>query len=337
MRPCRRRGVAHQLSRGRNRPGGRTPPRRGSDRRRGASGPRLVPAIAAAASAGDSADVLSEMPAAADRRIGPAPQREREVDQLLERGQPGGRAGRRFPCASGRGRRRTRRAGCRAAGRAKRRRSPDDTAIPGLRSRPSDRPAASGLIISAAPERKSDTTASIGMPLPAIMMPVCPVARKSAARPRSWKARASASAVYFLPSAQSVPTVSSRLPLRLRPEPIGNARRRRADVDQRPSAALRRLADGGNARQPDMHPADDVEPGLDRLDQRRNPRGAESCRLRWRRRSPAISRPACSASAGVMAGSPVVTVASGKRELADAPLSLPSRATRGQSWRRRRW
>ncbi len=60
------------------------------------------------------------------------------------------------------------------------------------------------------------------MPWPAIKIPVWPLARKSAARPRVRKARVSASAVYFLPSAQSVPTVSKRFPVRLRPLATGN-------------------------------------------------------------------------------------------------------------------
>ena len=52
-------------------------------------------------------------------------------------------------------------------------------------------------------------------------MPVWPVARKSTSVPRSANARAIDSAVYFLPSAQSVPTVSSRFPLRFSPVAIG--------------------------------------------------------------------------------------------------------------------
>ena len=59
------------------------------------------------------------------------------------------------------------------------------------------------------------------MPVPAIMIPVWPVARKSASMPRIFIARAIVSAVYFFPSAQSVPTVSNRLPVRLRPLAIG--------------------------------------------------------------------------------------------------------------------
>ena len=59
------------------------------------------------------------------------------------------------------------------------------------------------------------------MPLPTIMIPVWPVALKSALRPRSVISFAMASAVYFLPTAHSVPTVSSLLPPRLIPLPTG--------------------------------------------------------------------------------------------------------------------
>src|SRR5437868_4125180 len=81
--------------------------------------------------------------------------------------------------------------------------------------------AASGLSVAAAPAAKSATTASMGIPPPAIRMPVCPVARKCVAIPRARKARVNARAVYFFPMAQSVPTVSNLLPLRLRPFAIG--------------------------------------------------------------------------------------------------------------------
>ena len=70
---------------------------------------------------------------------------------------------------------------------------------------------------SAAPAMKSATTASIATPLPAIMMPVWPVARKVAGMARSRNAFVTASAVYFFPSAQSVPTLKSRRPERFLP------------------------------------------------------------------------------------------------------------------------
>ena len=108
--------------------------------------------------------------------------------------------------------------------------------------------AASGVSISAAPAAKSATTASIGMPLPAIMIPVWPVARKSQSTPRSVKARAMLSAVYFLPSAQSVPTVSRLLPLRLRPVADRMSARRHADVDQAAAEPRGRCVEGRQAR-----------------------------------------------------------------------------------------
>src|SRR5262245_42264612 len=73
------------------------------------------------------------------------------------------------------------------------------------------------------------------MPLPAIRIPVWPVARKSASSPRRVNSRARTKAVYFLPSAQSVPTVSRRCPLRLRPDAIGiPAGGRRTSMRRRP-------------------------------------------------------------------------------------------------------
>ena len=61
----------------------------------------------------------------------------------------------------------------------------------------------------------------MGTPCPAIIMPVWPVARKSAFMPRAFMHWVIDSAEYFLPIAQSVPTVSKRLPGRFSPVPIG--------------------------------------------------------------------------------------------------------------------
>src|SRR5690606_7846098 len=70
-------------------------------------------------------------------------------------------------------------------------------------------------------------------------MPVWPVARKSAARPRPRISVSSASVVYILPVEQSVPTVSSRRPARFAPLPTGVAGGVRASNRWRP---LRRAA-----------------------------------------------------------------------------------------------
>lgn len=68
---------------------------------------------------------------------------------------------------------------------------------------------------------KSDTTASSGTPPPAIRMPVCPVAAKVASMPRRFISASSTSELYILPIEQSLPTVSSRRPVRRLPLPIG--------------------------------------------------------------------------------------------------------------------
>src|ERR1041384_943143 len=57
--------------------------------------------------------------------------------------------------------------------------------------------------------------------VPAIRRAVCPVARNVAFAPRRCSSRVIASAEYFLPTAQSVPTVKTRMPVRLRPLPMG--------------------------------------------------------------------------------------------------------------------
>ena len=59
---------------------------------------------------------------------------------------------------------------------------------------------------------KSATTASSGTPSPVIRMPVCPVARNVAFIPRARISRSMQSAVYILPTEQSVPTARQRLP-----------------------------------------------------------------------------------------------------------------------------
>ena len=78
-----------------------------------------------------------------------------------------------------------------------------------------------GDSVSAAPATKSDTTASTLTPLPAMKMPVWPVARKEAGIPRRCNSRSMARLANILPTAQSVPTVSRRLPARLAPVAMG--------------------------------------------------------------------------------------------------------------------
>ena len=59
-----------------------------------------------------------------------------------------------------------------------------------------------------------------------------------------------------------------------RPLPAGRrgyARRRRSHIDQPAAMAIGGFGQGGNVAQPNMHPADDVETGLQGLDERRQP------------------------------------------------------------------
>ena len=70
---------------------------------------------------------------------------------------------------------------------------------------------------------KSEMTASTAMPPPAMRIPVCPVARKVALRPRFESSRSMARAVNILPQEQSVPTVSRRRPLRGFPWPTSSS------------------------------------------------------------------------------------------------------------------
>ncbi len=117
---------------------------------------------------------------------------------------------------------------------------------PSITSQPSSSRA--GESRSAAPEMKSAITASIGTPLSAMKMPVWPVARKSAASPRSRNPCASASDAYILPTEQSVPTVSSRAPGAAQALADGEVGGRVADVEQRHAAASAAAATSGIAR-----------------------------------------------------------------------------------------
>ena len=90
-------------------------------------------------------------------------------------------------------------------------------------------------------------------------------AARGASRPSS------ASAVYFLPSAQSVPTVSRRLPLRLRPVATGMfGGGWRTSMSRRPSRSAAALSSGERA-EPPVHAGDEVEARFEALEQARDP------------------------------------------------------------------
>ena len=163
------------------------------------------------------------------------------------------------------------------------------------------------------------------------MIPVWPVARKSASSPRAANARAIASAVYFLPSAQSVPTVSRRLPLRLRPVPMGIFGGGHADVDQPAAEAFCRPLQSRNVGEPRMHPADDIEPRLERLFERRDPAWRdEPARVRH-----ADHQRPCAACARLARGRGAAAPSKRSRRGAQTPRRTalpPNRAARTRSW-----
>ena len=171
------------------------------------------------------------------------------------------------------------------------------------------------------------------MPPPAIRMPVCPVARNVASTPRAWNARASASAVYFLPSAQSVPSVSRRWPVRGRPDATGMPRGRLPHVDQAPPESLGGFAQHGEVAQPRMHAADRGRGPLPSL---RPARRATTGGMN----PPALATPitiACApaacACAGVRNGRPVRDRRARAARTRRGSVRAPSRATRTRSSR----
>ena len=168
------------------------------------------------------------------------------------------------------------------------------------------------------------------------MMPVWPVARNVASTPRCCIALVSASAVYFLPSAQSVPTVSSRLPRAPSAAADGKALPRQAHVDQCDAAlAAAASASPGTSSSGRVHSAHDVETGSD---------GAMQHRFPFRGNLPADRRDADQHRAGACgaAACPESFRAARDRrgsrqaQLRETSFAAPSRARRRRSWRTRR-
>jgi hypothetical protein len=133
----------------------------------------------------------------------------------------------------------------------------------------------SGDSHSAAPDTKSATTESTAMPRPEMKMPVWPVARKSASTPRARISFSIASAVYFLPTAQSVPTVSTRFPLRLRPVPGMNDCAGWRTSMSLPARFLRRCGDLRHSCERLVQARCDVKARRKRVDDRRKPNAAQ--------------------------------------------------------------
>ena len=229
---------------------------------------------------------------ASDRLVRARPRRDRAVDRLVDAGSasPHGRA---ISFGPGRDRRRTRRAGCRAAAQAKLRQRLDEGSSPALRSRPNDRGAAAGLSISAARRQNRKPPRPSGCRRPEFMIPVCPVARKCASTPRR-KGASDRKRRIFLPQravGSDGQKALARALRRLRWECPRAACGCRSDCGR----ALGPVAKLGNPIELRMHSTDNVEAGFERFDQRRNP-GLRNEAARVRRRR---SRAPCAAIGGV--------------------------------------
>ncbi len=204
-------------------------------------------------------------------------------------------------------------------------------AIPGPRSRPNDPSAASGLSISAAPAAKSETTASIGMPAPAIMMPVWPVARKSAVDAPLLQGARNRQRGIFL--AQRAVRSDGQQPFAaaLAPAADRNICRWLTDVDQPASQAFGQLLQAGNIAEAGVHAADDIEACFKCLFERGNPiLSDESARIRHTN----YKRPSAmliSLARGVLRKSGRNRCV-GERILPDAALSGPIAQARTRSW-----
>src|SRR5256885_274755 len=89
---------------------------------------------------------------------------------------------------------------------------------------------------SAAPARKSETTASTEIPQPAIAIPVCPVGTKTDLRARLRASRSSSHVAVIFPIAQSEPTVKTIVASTSRFSPVavlrsaGGSRRSRSST-----------------------------------------------------------------------------------------------------------
>ena len=257
-----------------NRPALRRRRRRASDRRPAGRARTRFAMIAHAPRPRCSALGVEADAGAADRRVGARAEPERQLDHLLDARHREIRMAEQT---------RPRRlvadddhVGLAAVqqARATRRSRPDGTASPGPRSRPSDRRQRPGVSISAAPAAKSATTASIGMPPPAIMMPVWPVARKSASMPRAAKARGDRQRGIFLAEravgADRQQPLAAALAARSRSGCRGAARGRRSGAGRARSAASAQRRECPSSRA--CMPLTMSRPASSASTQRRNPR-----------------------------------------------------------------
>src|SRR6266508_3053677 len=123
---------------------------------------------------------------------------------------------------------------------------------------------------SAAPARKSDTTASTAIPHPAMAIPVCPVGTKTDRRPRFRASRSSSQVAVIFPIAESEPTVRTIVASTSRLSQV-------AELDAVPRGELRQA---GNVVQADVQPVLEVEAFRDAVLQQLLPVAGEVAALR---------------------------------------------------------
>ena len=167
------------------------------------------------------------------------------------------------------------------------------------------------------PEMKSATTPSTATPSPAMKMPDWPVARKLAFSPRRRISFSMARAVNILPSEQSVPTVSTRLPCRGVPLPTSKSRVGWRTSNRRRPWLLAAAATSAMSARRRCMPAITSRPAS----RAATMVGTQPCGTK----PPALAtptsmvrQPAAAASAGVMSGSPRSSLQPARRSWAAA-------------------
>ena len=153
-------------------------------------------------------------------------------------------------------------------------------------------------------------------------MPVWPVARKVQAMPRACISRSMASAVNILPTEQSVPTVSRRLPGRLTPVAMGKARSEKRASTRRVPFARARSAKPGMVPRARVQTAGEIVAEIDGLQEGIAPEVGDGAAAI----GDADDEGAGTSGAGFgegLVGQSEVGVAVGKAELANALLGPP--------------
>ena len=159
-------------------------------------------------------------------------------------------------------------------------------------------------------------------PLPAIRMPVWPVARKSASTPRRRNSRSITSAAYFLPTEQSVPHRQEAFPR----APVAGAGLEppvcMADVEQLTTVDPRRIGHLRKGCEPGVQATRHIQPAPEGLHDHRGPRSRQHA-ARVDRADHQGFRTPCSARADRQFGNAQVRPTPGQAKLTQGPLRPP--------------